>query len=406
MGRADAFSDFFESLIRKGSLFALNYYGQKPLVSSIYSVVNQTIGACGFDFSRAVGYVDKEKEARCLMENLIERFEKADEACSEFLAVYPDWEISRIATVEELNAIAASVHKDRFKGNISKMIGGCVGVIGGAAVVGAFVFPPLLPLAIGGGVASGLGGATVFGSSIAEVVLLKKRMDQAKVIIEHDSEKFQPLQKFFGRSQELMEALNEVIGFDLMDQIHEELKVFYQEYRSRRIQVDSNFFDKVRPIINNLVNLLVSQSNLLVRFGPELASVAISFVLAMFIAPMGNMVLFDRIVLIQRLTVGVLSGLEAGLSLRTAVAGVTARRALQGVPTVAENMPKLFARSFKIFAGIGLALDVSNIILTSIDIHKGSLSEHGKKLKEAADQLQEELEYVEQVHDTLRISIF
>ncbi|GBN09276.1 hypothetical protein AVEN_75640-1 [Araneus ventricosus] len=126
----------------------------------------------------------------------------------------------------------------------------------------------------------------------------------------------------------------------------------------------------------------------------------------MFIAPMSNMVLFDRIVLIQRLTVSVLSGLEAGLSLRTAVAGVAARRALQGVPTVAENMPKLFARSFKIFAGIGLALDVSNIILTSIDIYKCSFSEHGKKLKESADQLQEELEYVEQVHDSLRIEIF
>ncbi|GBN09274.1 hypothetical protein AVEN_75639-1, partial [Araneus ventricosus] len=95
---------------------------------------------------------------------------------------------------------------------------------------------------IGGDVSSGFGGATVFGSSIAEVVLLKKRMDQAKVIIENDSEKFQPLQKSFGRSQELMEALNEVIGFDLMDKIHEELKVFYQEYRRRRIQVDSNFF--------------------------------------------------------------------------------------------------------------------------------------------------------------------
>ncbi|CAL1264679.1 unnamed protein product [Larinioides sclopetarius] len=405
MGRTDVFSDFFESLVRKGSQFAFNY-GQKQLVSSIYSIATQAVGTCGFESYKAIGYVDKEKEAMDLMEKLIERFQKTDEACAEFLAVYPDWEISRKATVKELNIISASIHKDRFKGNLSKMLGGCVGVIGGAAVVGAFVFPPLLPLAIGGGVASGLGGATVFGSSIAEIVLLKKRMDQAKVIIENDSEKFRPLQKFFDRSNELMEALNEVIGFDLMNKIHEELKVFYQEYRSRKLQVDSNFMDKVRPIINNLVNLLVSHSNLLIRYGPEFTSVAISFVLAMFIAPMGDMVLFDRIVLIQRLTVGVLSGLEAGLSLRTAVAGVAARRALQGVPTVAENMPKLFARSFKIFAGIGLALDVSNIILTSIDIHRGSLSEHGKKLKEAADQLQEELEYVEQVHDTLKIEIF
>ncbi|KAF8789138.1 hypothetical protein HNY73_007106 [Argiope bruennichi] len=330
-------------------------------------------------FFRGINYAAKEKEARNVMEKIIERFEKADEACSEFLAIYSKWEISRKATVEELNVIAASIHSDRFKGNISKMVGGCVGVIGGAAVVGAFVFPPLLPLAIGGGVASGLGGVTVFGSSIAEIVVLKKRLNQAKIIIEDDFEQFQPLRKFFDRSNELMEALNEVIGFDLMDEIHGELKSFYEEYRNRKTEVDSNFINKIKPMINFLVNLLISKTNLLFQFGPELASMAISFVLAMFIAPMHNMVLFDRIVLIQRLSVGVLSGLEAGLSLRTAVAGVTARRALQGVPTVAENMPKLFARSFKIFAGIGLALDVSNIILTSIDMKKGSFSEHGIK---------------------------
>ncbi|XP_055925824.1 uncharacterized protein LOC129957515 [Argiope bruennichi] len=405
MGRADVFSDVFESLVKKGSQFAINY-GQKQLVSSIYSIATQTIGTRAFDSYRGINYAAKEKEARNVMEKIIERFEKADEACSEFLAIYSKWEISRKATVEELNVIAASIHSDRFKGNISKMVGGCVGVIGGAAVVGAFVFPPLLPLAIGGGVASGLGGVTVFGSSIAEIVVLKKRLNQAKIIIEDDFEQFQPLRKFFDRSNELMEALNEVIGFDLMDEIHGELKSFYEEYRNRKTEVDSNFINKIKPMINFLVNLLISKTNLLFQFGPELASMAISFVLAMFIAPMHNMVLFDRIVLIQRLSVGVLSGLEAGLSLRTAVAGVTARRALQGVPTVAENMPKLFARSFKIFAGIGLALDVSNIILTSIDMKKGSFSEHGKKLKEAADRLQEEFEYVEKVHDTLRIRIF
>ncbi|CAL1264677.1 unnamed protein product, partial [Larinioides sclopetarius] len=62
MGRTDVFSDFFESLVRKGSQFAFNYE-LKQLVSSIYSIATQAVGTRGFESYKAIGYVDKEKEA-------------------------------------------------------------------------------------------------------------------------------------------------------------------------------------------------------------------------------------------------------------------------------------------------------------------------------------------------------
>ncbi|GIY63646.1 uncharacterized protein CDAR_480201 [Caerostris darwini] len=382
---------------------------KKPLMSQIFSIAEDKILQIqSYEVENEITFSQKATATKNTIENIIERFEKMDDASLEFLKYFPVWSKSRKLTIEELNKCADSIDSDRFNCNIGKIIGSSVGILGGAALVGSFVFPPLLPLAIGGGIASGIGGATVCGTAVTELVLLKKLMGEAKDSIEKDLEEFRPLQAWFDRSDELMEALQDVLDFNLLKKLCEQGKAFFEEYRRQKHKIDKDFPSKFGRQLNFLVNLLVTESDLLAKFGVACAPAIISFLLAMFVVPMGDRMLHDRIELLQRLTIGMLSGVDAGVNLgrATCIAGTMVKNAFRGVPTVAENMPRLFARSFKIFTGIGIALDVTSVVLTSIDLHNGSLSEQGKELKKAAQCLQDEYDRVEHVHVAIRTVIF
>ncbi|GFR30272.1 uncharacterized protein TNCT_107671 [Trichonephila clavata] len=408
MGGFEVFSDIFHSLNRRTFQFIPHNNGNQ-LMSVIYSLVESKIGEdwqpnrlkCEFD------YAEKVVETRNVMENVIERFEKADEACAVFLDKFEPWAECRKMTVEELNVIAGDIDSDRFKGNISKIVGGIVGVAGGAAIIASVAFPPLL---IAGGVAAGISGTTVLGTSVAEVAFLKKRMTKAKTALEVDQELFRHLQEWFERSNDLIEAIERIVGFKIMADIQEELLLFYAQFKDLRSFINDSFMDKLRPLLAILIAKLLESGNLLARFGPDLAAVLISFIVVMFFMPMRDSYLCDRLALIQRLTIGVCGGIGAVSNFRTAAVGVMARKAMteavKGAPTVVENVPKVAARSIRVFAGIGMALDVTSIILTSIDIHKGSLSEQGKELKRIAEQLQEEFDFVEQVYNGLKKEVF
>ncbi|GIY41701.1 uncharacterized protein CDAR_428421 [Caerostris darwini] len=402
MDARSIYSAVIESPGGHTSRFIRNY-AAKPLLSNIFSIAEKEILQIQLHgLESEINVSQKAIETKNTIENIVERFERMNDASSRFLEYFPAWSRSRKVTIEELNKCADSIDKTKFIGNITTLVGSSVGFLGGAALIGSFVFPPLLPLAVGGGIASGLGGAAVFGSSVTELVLLKNRMNEAKAFIEKDLEEFRPLQAWFDRSDELMEALQEVLDFDLLQTLCEQGRVFYEEYKRHKYKID-----EVMPYLKILVDLLL-KGNLMAKFGLACTPVVISFVLTMFLVPMGDRLLCDRIQLLQRLTIGMMSGVDAGVNLgrATYIAGKMAKNAFRGVPTVAENMPRLFARSFKVFAGIGIALDATSVILTSIDLQNGSLSEQGKELKKAARCLQEEYVRVERVHTSLRVAVF
>ncbi|GFU60889.1 uncharacterized protein NPIL_53001 [Nephila pilipes] len=407
MGGFEIFSDVFHFLNKRTAQFMPNSNGNQ-LMSVIYSLVENKIGEERPNrLKYEIDYTEKVAETRNVMENVIERFEKADEACTLFLDKFTPWAECRKATVEELNVIADDIHSDRLKGNISKLVGGVVGVAGGAAIIASVAFPPLL---IAGGIAAGVSGTTVLGTSVAEIAFLKKRMTKAKAVLENDKEHFRHLQEWFERSNDLIEAIEKIVGFKIMADVQEELLLFYGQFKSLKNLIEENFMDRLKPLLTILIAKLLSNGYLLAKFGPDLAAVLISFILVMFFIPMRDSYLCDRLALIQRLTIGVCSGIGAVSNFRTAAVGVMARKAMteavKGAPTVAENVPKIAARSIRVFAGIGIALDVTSIILTSIDLHKGSLSEQGKELKKVAEQLQEEFDFVEQVYNGLKKGVF
>ncbi|GIY68240.1 uncharacterized protein CEXT_694601 [Caerostris extrusa] len=146
---------------------------------------------------------------------------------------------------------------------------------------------------------TGISGATVIGTYATEIPLLKKRLGKAKAIIAKDVEELRFLETWLVHLSDLAETLEDELGFDLLQKICEQSKALFEEYRHRKYKIDVDFVNKLDPLLDSLVDLFLPDSRLLAKFGVECAPAMISFILAMFILPMGNSVLIDWIPLIQ-----------------------------------------------------------------------------------------------------------
>ncbi|GFT39414.1 hypothetical protein NPIL_309241 [Nephila pilipes] len=57
-------------------------------------------------------------------------FTQANDARSEFLKIFDRWEPVRKKNIQRLKQIAKAIRANKFNGCVSKIVGGCVGVVG------------------------------------------------------------------------------------------------------------------------------------------------------------------------------------------------------------------------------------------------------------------------------------
>ncbi|XP_052786655.1 uncharacterized protein LOC128221970 isoform X2 [Mya arenaria] len=114
--------------------------------------------------------------------------EQAQKLTKEYVELLNEWEPKRVATVARIREIASELQNVKQDVNISKVVGGAVGILGGiAAVAGTILSGGLAaPLFIGGMAAAAAGTATSAGAEIAEHFISKGKLESAQEVLEAD----------------------------------------------------------------------------------------------------------------------------------------------------------------------------------------------------------------------------
>ncbi|KAG8176055.1 hypothetical protein JTE90_006836 [Oedothorax gibbosus] len=340
---------------------------------------------------------DFEVKVEAAKENLVKilyLFGKIHNARNEFSSAFPNWTKIRKSNIADLEALGKSLHQDRFNCNVSRLVGSSVGALGGLALV-ACLFPPVAivaaPLAIAGGGAALAGGGVVFGTTLTEYGLIKQKMTGAQNILKDDQDCFMSMTKYFEHTIKFVEAVDAVLGFDVLTTLAKDLKDFTNDVTNW----DNRFF---RQLKRTFTTILTTIQIPLASMGLQLVTVALTIGVIAVLAHCNNCIILDGIILTHRLVFGFLSGLDLGVDVGRAL--MTFARGGKLTADISNQLSRAVFRG--VFGGVGLTLDVINIVLTSIDVHKGSFSKQGKMVLNAADQLSKELEVLEKVYNELK----
>lgn len=150
-----------------------------------------------------------------------------------------------------------------------------------------------------------VGGGVVFGTSAAEYCLIKKDMKKAQQILKDDQEAFQAMAKWFEHTIALVEAVEAVVGFQVMKTLAKDLKDFANDVGSWNATFTTALKNSLGVIFN-------TDNNFVASLGIHLSSIILTFCVVVIVAHQRNCVLLDCVILTHRLVFGLLSGLDVG----------------------------------------------------------------------------------------------
>ncbi|CAL1264691.1 unnamed protein product [Larinioides sclopetarius] len=326
---------------------------------------------------------------------VVELFKLSSNAKKEFLENFKDWSVLRKNNVRRLKEIANDIQSDKFNSDIAKVVGSVVGVVGGI-VAGLSLLTPLavvtLPLAISGGIATAVGGGVVVGTTVTEVVLLKNKLEEAKTFFEQEKKDFSVMEKWFIHTQELKDALESWIDYSLLNEISKDLKEFENEVN---FNLDS-LTDKFGNLLTMCIGKMIKQSKIVELFGVVFAPVVMTFVLVVCLIRDHNRLVLDCILEVGRLTAGVMSILGTGVQAGRLTVDLASTGAAAG------GRAASVAIATSVFIALGIAIDVVNIVWSSIDIHNCPEPEQARMIKEVAEKLEEQFLFIESVYEELK----
>ncbi|XP_035233899.1 uncharacterized protein LOC118205716 [Stegodyphus dumicola] len=329
--------------------------------------------------------------------NIVLDFEGcSDERINEFLDLNAFCQ-SRKEIIHELRNISEIMTKERRNCNLSKLAGACTGIIGGLTVGASFLIPFTgglsAPIAAAGGIVSLLGGGTSLGTAITECALVSRRIKQAKNILEEDRKKCEWMLIRIQQSEDLQKAINDVMNLDIFKRMVKDLAAIVQETRNKFSKIQGTFYRmQSNQFMKMLMPIMFSIIEEKLGLTPELLKIRIAVFLAIFLVLViqsDNQNLADISITTLRLSGGI--GASAVFIKSVDDMSVVLKSGLRN-GTILAPIRSAVIRGLAV---AGLALDVINLILTSIDLHKGSISEHAKAIEHAADEMEEELRKLE-----------
>lgn len=249
------------------------------------------------------------------------------------------------------------------------------------------------PLAIAGGSILAVGCSTSIGTSITEITLLNNKVREAQEIVKKDKDKYEELSRWLTRAQELEKALSEVLNIDIRKDIKDSvIKLINQILK---------FYEKLS---NSKIGAIEGLQKIF-RFLPEplktsipLTSIAPYIFILLAIGLMylnrENRLVIDLASVAFRGLVGFLSLLDDSKDIAR-IAGLFTRNTV-----LANNIGKAVFKG--VLSAAGIALDVMGIVMTSIDLSKGSCAPQADKIEKAAEELEKEADLLKEVYENLR----
>lgn len=247
-----------------------------------------------------------------------------------------------------------------------------------------------LPLAVAGGTIAVVGSAASIGTSIAEMTTLKGKVQEANAILEQDKESFDVLKMWLTHANDLSEALDRILSMDEENRVEGILKIL-------RDFVDVIFSSKNRILRNEMVKSLVKST---IKKLPRellhstLTSSLVSLLLTIALLYNRN----DKIIKDASNTLKVLASVVTAVDFSVDVLH-SASAFIESDIAIASNLSKSVTKAA--VALFGMSLDMASIVLTSIDVHKGSISTEGQNITGTVDKLREETQILANVHNEL-----
>ncbi|GFT39420.1 uncharacterized protein NPIL_309261 [Nephila pilipes] len=393
-------------------MFGTRYHDKEPLYNNhemrlaelFYNVARDEVSLNGCsddsDTDSVLSFDEKIETARLNFKRVVGLFRRTNRAKKNFLKNFDTWKQMRLESISKLMHIAGAVRGDKFNGCIAKIVGGSVGFVGGAVVAASLLCPPAaavtVPLAIAGGVTSAMGGGVVAGTAGVEIVLLKNKLDEAKTLVQEEEENFTRMRHWFTHSQELVNAIEDLVGEDLLKDLVEEGKKYFDNLQLLYQEND----EKLKSVMKDIMGKICKSGNMVKEFGTDIAPIIISFVLVSCVISSRNRIILDCALLTHHLLLGLASTTDVGVATGRLVTGLV----MNGASAAAKVIPGTVGRAVALgaFVALGIALDVLNVVLSSIEIHKGVKSKHVDEIHRVARLLEDEYTFLLNIHDEIR----
>ncbi|CAL1264754.1 unnamed protein product [Larinioides sclopetarius] len=345
-----------------------------------------------FDTASVLSFDEKIETTLAKFDSIVVIFKRSFESQETFLKSFEKWAKPCQKTIESLRVFAEEMQTDKFNSDIARVVGGVVGTIGGILVGLSFLTPlaaVTVPLAIGGGVTSALGGGVVVGTTGTELVLVKNRLEKVKTLIEEEKERFSAMAHWFTHPEELENAINSLVDFDILTEILPEVQNFL-EISEQKKMTDDEFKNEFKQILKDSLGKMNKDNKLKNEYGNELAPVVITFVFVVCLLKVHNRIVLDCVMITQRLALGLMSVLDLGVLAGSLIGKLAVR-------SVASTIAK-FAVA-EILTCLGIIIDVLNVVFSSIDLHKRPETKHTKKIKEVAEKFEKIFLFIEGVYN-------
>ncbi|CAL1264689.1 unnamed protein product [Larinioides sclopetarius] len=345
---------------------------------------------------------DKKMEAAVQnFERIVELFKKSSKAKHAFLKNFDHWSSLRKSNVQRLKEIAEEIQTNKYNSDIAKVVGGVVGAVGGV-VVGLSLLTPLaavtLPLAISGGVASALGGGVVVGTTGTEIALLKNKLEEAKILAMQEKSSFSPMAQWFTHAEELKAALEYLLDYGLLKEMSEDVKKILGGVMSTKA-LTVEFKQRFKNVLKICMGKMCKMSKIREKFGDKIAPIVMTFLLVVCLMRDHNRIVLDSLIITQRLVLGLKSTLDIAVQTSNLAAGLATR----GTAAAGKAAPAAVARIavMETLVALGVVIDVINVVQSSIALHTRAQTRHAKKVKEAAEKLEKEFLFIENVYNEL-----
>lgn len=328
---------------------------------------------------------------------IVRNFKKCKKSCDRFHELYPVWNSNRRGVIGELREIADTLDKTRLECNISRIIAASSGTVGGAtsiAAIGLTGGSVTVPLMIAGCVVAMTGGSTALGTAIKEVILLKQQIEAVQKLLKREEHCFQNISELLRHTSEYIDSVSEIFNFDVFAEFMDDFGKLLS------ILGDSAKKQAKTYVLNTLFNYLTK--GLSVPLTAPTSKVDYRKLAEIFkeliIMHHENHLVFESIVMTARIC------LQIGRSMAdlpgTEVVAALVKATNIGSATFRVSMSKAITQG--LFAGVGLAIDVTSLILTYIDIHKGSKCPKAEEVRRISEQLDWEFDLVKRIYAELR----